>query len=203
MNSMGANKHESISYKDVLKEITTIGAGHAAAALSIIYNRPVYISVPEVDVIKVKELPKIRPSDSITAQSKIRISGDWKAYAFIVVKKSRIPILVSKLTGPTEYDITEEFIISVMSELSTMLFGGYFSALGNFLLQSVLFTPPVVEPIGNNLLKDIESKGLLPSDKILLAKSDVLIENDEKASLTLYTAYLLKTFHDMMPPLSK
>jgi chemotaxis protein CheY-P-specific phosphatase CheC len=193
--------YEEIGYKDILKEITTIGAGHAAAVLSMIYNKPVYITVPEVKVVEVKDLPKIQPPGCRVAQSKISIAGDQKAYALMVVEKENIPLLVSKLSGPGEYKA--EVTSSVISELATILFGGYFSALGNFLLQSIVFTPPVIEPIGDKFMKDIKAKGYLPSDKLLLAKSGVLVERAEEASLLLYTVYLLRTFHGMLPPLPK
>ncbi|TET22186.1 MAG: hypothetical protein E3J78_03315, partial [Candidatus Cloacimonadota bacterium] len=46
---------------DSIKEISNIGSGHAATALSQLTKKKVMVSVPEVKVLKVEQLPSLFP----------------------------------------------------------------------------------------------------------------------------------------------
>src|SRR5258705_3712971 len=44
---------------DALREVANIGAGHAATALSQMTNRRIMISVPEINIARLEEVPNI------------------------------------------------------------------------------------------------------------------------------------------------
>src|SRR5207245_3831166 len=44
---------------DALKEVANIGAGHAATALSQLTNRRIMISVPEINIARLEEVPEL------------------------------------------------------------------------------------------------------------------------------------------------
>src|SRR5947209_19915923 len=44
---------------DALKEVANIGAGHAATALSQLTHRRIMISVPEINIARLEEVPSL------------------------------------------------------------------------------------------------------------------------------------------------
>src|SRR2546422_907575 len=54
---------------DALREVANIGAGHAATALSQLTNRKIMISVPQINIVRLEEVPDLlgNPQDVVTA----------------------------------------------------------------------------------------------------------------------------------------
>src|SRR2546422_6140342 len=54
---------------DGLKEVANMGAGHAATALSQLTNRRIMISVPEINIARLEEVPELlgNASDVVAA----------------------------------------------------------------------------------------------------------------------------------------
>src|SRR5512143_206077 len=63
--------------RDALREVANIGAGHAATALSQLTNRRIMISVPEVNIVKLEEVPEILGrADDVVAAVLMHMMGD-------------------------------------------------------------------------------------------------------------------------------
>src|SRR3989454_2680606 len=54
---------------DALREVANIGAGHAATALSQLTNRKIMISVPQINIVRLEEVPDLlgNPQDVVAA----------------------------------------------------------------------------------------------------------------------------------------
>src|SRR2546429_4083282 len=54
---------------DALREVANIGAGHAATALSQLTNRRIMISVPQINIVRLEEVPDLlgNPQDVVAA----------------------------------------------------------------------------------------------------------------------------------------
>src|ERR1700740_2780785 len=54
---------------DALKEVENIGAGHAATALSQLTNRRIMISVPQINITRLEDVPNLlgNPQDVVAA----------------------------------------------------------------------------------------------------------------------------------------
>src|SRR5881296_3726416 len=54
---------------DALREVANIGAGHAATALSQLTNRRIMISVPQINIARLEEVPDLlgNPQDVVAA----------------------------------------------------------------------------------------------------------------------------------------
>jgi chemotaxis protein CheC len=54
---------------DALREVANIGAGHAATALSQLTNRRIMISVPQINIVRLEEVPDLlgSPQDVVAA----------------------------------------------------------------------------------------------------------------------------------------
>jgi len=63
--------------RDALREVANIGAGHAATALSQLTNRRIMISVPEVNIARLEEVPEILgKADEVVAAVLMHMMGD-------------------------------------------------------------------------------------------------------------------------------
>src|SRR5436190_20962376 len=62
---------------DALKEVANIGAGHAATALSQLTHRRIMISVPEINIARLEEVPGlIGDSQEVVAAVLMHMLGD-------------------------------------------------------------------------------------------------------------------------------
>src|SRR5437764_12303834 len=54
---------------DALREVANIGAGHAATALSQLTNRRIMISVPQINIVRLEEVPNLlgHPQEVVAA----------------------------------------------------------------------------------------------------------------------------------------
>src|SRR2546430_5966826 len=54
---------------DALREVANIGAGHAATALSQLTNRRIMISVPQINIVRLEEVPDLLgdPQEGVAA----------------------------------------------------------------------------------------------------------------------------------------
>src|SRR2546429_5158361 len=57
---------------DALREVANIGAGHAATALSQLTNRRIMISVPQINIVRLEEVPDLR-SEEHTSELQSRL----------------------------------------------------------------------------------------------------------------------------------
>src|SRR5574337_995720 len=62
---------------DALREVANIGAGHAATALSQMTHRTIMISVPEVNIRPLQDVPEMLGSpDAVVAAVLMQMMGD-------------------------------------------------------------------------------------------------------------------------------
>src|SRR5512145_102319 len=70
---------------DALREVANIGAGHAATALSQMTQRTIMISVPEVNIVPLEEVPELlgRP-DEVIAGVLMHVMGDLTGRTLLI-----------------------------------------------------------------------------------------------------------------------
>jgi len=107
---------------DALREVANIGAGHAATALSQMTNRRIMISVPEINIARLEEVPNIL--------------GDPQA----VVAAVLMHMLLRRPLGTTsEFEAIEQ---SCLKEAGNILSGAYMNALSDFMGMLLLPSVP-------------------------------------------------------------
>jgi chemotaxis protein CheC len=121
---------------DALKEVANIGAGHAATALSQLTNRPIMISVPEVNVCALEDVPDLlgRPDDVIAAIL-MHMMGDLTGRTIVLFPdaSARVlcDILFRRAPGATrEFGAMEQ---SGLKEVGNILASAYMNALSDFM----------------------------------------------------------------------
>jgi len=135
----------SRSALDALREVANIGAGHAATALSQITSQRIMISVPQINVTPLEDVPnQIAAGEEPVAGIAIRIEGDLTGLTLLVFPQPIAHRIASLMMGGrtvTELGALEE---SALKEAGNILSGAYLNALAEFLGMRILNSPPLL-----------------------------------------------------------
>ena len=131
---------------DALKEVASIGAGHAATALSLMTGARIMIEVPMVTVGQLSELaPAIAEPDAPIVSVMMDMNGSLKGQTLLalpVITGRRLADLMlrrERRAGSSTFDRLEE---SALKEAGNILGGAYMTALSDFLGMHLMPSPP-------------------------------------------------------------
>ena len=130
---------------DALREVANIGAGHAATALSQLTNRKIMISVPQINIVRLEEVPDLlgTPQDVVAAVL-MHMLGDLTGRTLLLFPESvgrRVcDMLLRRPAGTTaKFDALEQ---SCLKEAGNILAGAYLNALSDFMGMLLLPSVP-------------------------------------------------------------
>ena len=121
---------------DALKEVAHIGAGHAATALSQMTNKKIMISVPEVTVTPLEEVPEVLGHpEEVVAAVLMHMMGDLTGRTLLLFPepsaRALCDILLRRPAGTTtEFGVMEQ---SGIKEVGNILSSAYLNALSDFM----------------------------------------------------------------------
>ncbi len=128
---------------DALREVANIGAGHAATALSQITGQRIMISVPQINVTVIEDVPnQIGAAEEPVAAVAIRVEGDLLGLTLLVLPQPIAYRIASLMMGGrpvTQMGAIEE---SALKEAGNILSAAYLNALAEFLGMRILNSPP-------------------------------------------------------------
>lgn len=132
---------------DALKEVGTIGAGHAANALSQMTNKKIMISVPEVKAIPLKKTVELAgPPENLVASIYMKLMGDCQGTALLIFPRKSaftlVDILMNRPAGQTKF--LKEIDQSALKEVGNILAGSFLTALMEFLDISLIPSVPLI-----------------------------------------------------------
>ena len=122
--------------RDALREVANIGAGHAATALSQLTNRTIMISVPEVNITRLEEVPEVLgKADDVVAAVLMHMMGDLTGRTLLLFPEASArqlcDILLRRPIGTTrEFGAMEQ---SGLKEVGNILSSAYLNALSDFM----------------------------------------------------------------------
>jgi len=122
--------------QDALREVANIGAGHAATALSQLTNRTIMISVPQVNITRLEEVPEVLgKADDVVAAVLMHMMGDLTGRTLLLFPEASArqlcDILLRRPIGTTkEFAAMEQ---SGLKEVGNILSSAYLNALSDFL----------------------------------------------------------------------
>ena len=131
---------------DALREICNIGMGHAATALNQMIGRPISLSIPEVSLAPLAEVPDLMGgTEKVVAGIYLKIWGDIQGNMLLVFPRESARALVSLLTGgdPDEL-LLSEMHASALREIGNILASSYLSALERLLGKTLIPSVPSV-----------------------------------------------------------
>jgi len=130
--------------KDVLQEISNIGAGNGATALSKLLNRRVDMKVPRADIMPFNKIFNLVGSEEkIVSCVNFEIRGDINSRILFLLTKESSFALIDLLSGKSIGTTLEldEFGCSILQELGNILCGSFLTALSK--VTKLTFTPSV------------------------------------------------------------
>jgi len=167
---------------DALKEITNIGVGQAATALSQLVKQRVMIHIPEIKITKLSQVPEIiGGAEILVAAIYFQIFGDAQGNILLIFPERSAEILSSQLLkreqqkgilGTAEGE-------SVLKEVGNILSKSYLNAFGSM--------------VGLTLIPSIPH---FIWDRAGAAMDHVLKKQGQKGDLTLMLRTQLKTKKD-------
>jgi len=130
---------------DALRETGSIGAGHAATALSQLVGHSVSIDVPTLEVIGIGDVPQLFGGpEALVAAVHIKLLGDLGGSMLFMAERSAALALVDLMrarpVGTTRtYSADEE---ALFSHVASILMSAYLAAIGRLADLSLLPARP-------------------------------------------------------------
>lgn len=152
----------SLSYLelDALREIGTIGAGHAATALSQLLNTRVNMMVPRVSAIPLHEVPcLVSGPETPVVGVFLKVFGDVQGNILFLLPRESSESLVNLAIGQpigTTRNLNDEFDQSVIKETVNILTSSYLNALTMMTkLVMLLSVPALAQDMAGALLNTV------------------------------------------------
>ncbi|EKD50224.1 MAG: hypothetical protein ACD_62C00607G0003 [uncultured bacterium] len=145
---------------DALKEVSSIGAGNAATALSQMIKKRIVINVPQVQFSTIDEATRVfGPAETIVSAVCLRVLGDVTGIILITFGKAEATrlscLLMGRQTADQEGD-WDEIGLSAIKEVATILAGSYLNALSKMLeLQFNLSLPSFAQDMAGALIQNV------------------------------------------------
>ena len=132
---------------DALREIGNVGAGNSATALSQIIQRKIDMSVPQVSILPLADVPDVVGGpDVMVAGVYLRVFGPAPGSILFLLPRESAFALVDMLMG-LEYGHTETLSAmdeSALMEIGNILAGAYLNALSFFTNLTLLPSIPAL-----------------------------------------------------------
>lgn len=130
---------------DALREVANIGAGHAATALSQMTDRRIMISVPEINISRLEDVPEtLGDQEAVVAAVLMHMLGDLTGRTLLMLPESNARLLCDLLLRRPAGQTTTfgEIEQSSLKEAGNILGGAYMNALSDFMGMMLLPSVP-------------------------------------------------------------
>lgn len=120
---------------DTLRELSNIGMGHAATALSQLLRRGISLHVPSLTVTDIAEVPSLLGgAETLVAGVTLDVLGGARGNILLIFPQQSAERLLSVLVGDADCDPLESQLgASTLCEVGNILASAYLTALGQML----------------------------------------------------------------------
>lgn len=166
---------------DALKEVGNIGIGHATTSLSQMVNKRVWISLPDLKLVPLLQIPALVRNEEPVVGIILELKGDAKGYLLLLLSKGTAKQLIKLVLGAAdETKGFDEMEISVLKELGNIMGGTYITALSNFLSIAIgLSTPLDIYDMSDAIINQVVCLMARDVNDVLFLKTEFTI-NSEK-----------------------
>lgn len=169
---------------DVLKEISNIGTGNAATAISKLLGGRVDIKVPNIRFLQFSELPEIiGGAENEVIGILVSLENDIDGMMMFVMDKPSASVIVNRILNRDNEELGQEMSemeISVLSEFGNIIAGSYLSAISRL---TGMVVSPSVPALSDDMAGAILSVPAIEfgkmSDHVLLIQSEFLSESGQ------------------------
>lgn len=124
---------------DALKEVSNIGAGNAATALSMMIGKKVDMTVPSVNIVRLEDIVE-ENGECEVAGTVVRVLGDIAGNILLVFEKPTAENIIEKLVG-SKQSLESEMGSSVLCEIANIISASYMNAISQ--LTNLAMAPSV------------------------------------------------------------
>lgn len=174
---------------DMLREVSSIAAGHGSIALSEMIGRKFHLNLPSLSIVPAKQVLEKLPSDQIVISVACNIlSGIKGEIIFVLSEKSAFKLIDVCLRGHSETNRTGLFTemgLSTIKEIGNIIISCYVGALSMILKTIVI---PSIPTLMSGSLQQVLSMVVSPygPDNIILMVEAEFIEPEEAISGSFY-----------------
>ena len=127
---------------DALKEVSNIGAGNAATALSMLLNKKIDMSVPSVNVVRLEDVVEATGELEV-AGTVVRVLGDIAGNILLVFEEDTVKKIIGKLIG-SEEGVDSEMGQSVLCEIANIISASYMNSIAQLTNLAIAPSVPAV-----------------------------------------------------------
>ena len=127
---------------DALKEVSNIGAGNAATALSMLLNKKIDMSVPSVNVVKLEDVVEATGEVEVSG-TVVRVLGDIAGNILLVFEEDTVKKIIGKLIG-SEEGVDSEMGQSVLCEIANIISASYMNSIAQLTNLAIAPSVPAV-----------------------------------------------------------
>jgi len=165
---------------DVMKEIGSIGTGHAATALSMMLQKEIRITLPEVSVLGYEEaVNRIGNPEEIVAAVLVKMGGDIDGLMLFLFDLDFANTILEKLMrkGCQEFSGLDEIAYSALVEAGNIIICSYINAFTQFVGVDIGLSVPsaTINMLGGILTVPIAEYGY-ETDKLMYINADFVME---------------------------
>lgn len=130
---------------DALREISNVGMGNAATALSQMVGETIYLHVPQVSLADIADVPELMGgADTVVTGVTLQIRGDATGTVLLVFPEESAQRLARRLLGRTDdQSALDEMGVSTLKEVGNILASSYLGAMGSLLNLMLLPSIPL------------------------------------------------------------
>lgn len=134
------------SQLDTLRELSNIGMGHAATALSQLIGETVYLRVPRVTVTEIAQVPELLGgAERLVAGITLQLLGDARGNILLVFPRESVQHLLSQLLRKEDKGlIMDDLGASTIKEVGNILASAYLNALGGLTGMTLIPSIPLL-----------------------------------------------------------
>lgn len=173
---------------DALKEVSNIGAGNAATALSMMIGKKVDMTVPSVNVVRLDDIVQENGETEVSG-TVVRVLGDIAGNILLVFENKTALNIIRKLVG-SEQSPESDMGSSVLCEIANIISAAYMNSIAQLTNLAML---PSVPATSHDMLGAILTTTFIESnqyDEYILDIETVFLDDDTRESIVGHFYYI-------------
>jgi chemotaxis protein CheC len=173
---------------DAFKELVSVGAGHAATALSQLVDRKIMITVPQLEIVPATEVPyALGGPEAVVSATYVRVLGDTRGGLLFVMDEDSAKALAALLRGVPAVDELSKEDHEMLRNAGHVLLSACLGAIAR-MVQKVLVaaSPAYAFDMAGAVLATVVTETEGSADEALLVDADFLEEEEQSVRARLF-----------------
>ena len=165
---------------DVMKEIGSIGTSHAATSLSMMLQKEIRITIPQVSILGYEEaVDRIGDMEQIVAATLVKMSGDVDGLMLFLFNLDFANTVLEKMIGESYsgFETMDELANSALTEIGNIIICSYINAFSQLVNVDIELSVPsaTINMLGGILTVPIAEYGY-ETDKLMYCNADFVMD---------------------------